>query len=852
MNDSQFPADGSTVATEASTDIPAGQPSSGPPERRTSQEVIKSFNYTGLVPGAALAAATFLASLLFSLILVVLALAGVAASNSGSTDLPSSQIIPGDVKQSLWSMAGQLAVQLVAMGFFGAPGFTVNASIPFLGNISGDGGGFAAPLILTLIPMAVLFLGARFVKVRVAADKMPHPAVFAVSTGLVLSILVNVASAIFGITFPAVPAIQASPVTSMTFGSVVFAFVIGACAAYAGVVPHSREGAVRGFRVHAVSALEVLAVHAGFFLALALPALAIVLGVKYGWQATLSAPLWAPTAGLFLLGLGHLSAVGRTWSMSSYGSSAADSAGSEYGLAFGEGLTQSGIPGWTGWVLLLLTLSAVLVSSIFSYLRRPPAENKMLARAAVPFAFLAGGIVLTWITTISGSFHAGSLVNASGNIALAWWTPFIMLLWGIVIEALAFFLAPHLIPYIPEALVRRIVRPVAPASGPALAADSANPGTEPVPAGGAPSSYPSLPTAAGGHPALAPREPLSAAKRRTVKIVLSAVLAVAVLLAGSAITLNIIRGANGADVPVRGYLEALTNGEAGKAMSIADPGLANDQRILLTDEVYSKTNKRIDGFDIISSSTAEDHATVVAELRQDGRKQRMSYSLRKDNPDLLNDHWRMESAPISDLSVSLDTWVPAVLINGQEVKTGVDSGSYSRSELRIPALPGEYVVELRGSETYLEAEKSTALLKLGESQQAGAALSVEASDELVNEVNAQAEAYLAQCLKSTEAAPADCPNSTYAGSSYSRNFSWTLDAKPTFSLTKDGLFSKGSTLVWRLSTETAGKATVSYESNKSFSSTKPDWQPAKETDSISFGANVTVANGDVQVKFSRY
>jgi hypothetical protein len=852
MSYSQLPADGSRVA-ESSTDTPAGQPPPSPAVRGALQEVFKSFNYITLVPGAALGAAAFLATLFVSLTLVVLALAGVSASNSGSTALPSNPMIPADVKQSPWSMVAQLAVQLVAMGFFGAPGLTVKASIPFLGNIDGSGGVFAVPLILTAISAALLYLGARLARNRVAVDKMPHPGIFALSAGLALTILVNVSAAVFAISFPAVPSIQASPLTSVTFGSVVFAFLIGACASYAGVVSsHSREGASRGLRANTVAALEVVGVHYGIVLAVVLPALSIALGIKFGWQATLSAPLWAPTAGLFLVGLAHLSAAGRSWSMSSYGSSSTNSAGSEYGLAFGDGLSQFGIPGWTGWVLLLLALIAVLVSSTFWYLRRPAVENQWLARAALPLAFLVAGTLITWISTVSGSFQAGSLVNASGTFALAWWTPFIMLVWGIAIEASTFFVAPHLVPYVPAALVKRIVRPAPTAAGPAVFADSTNAGIGSTPTGVTSASYPAQPTTPVSHPALAPREPLSPSKRRTIKIVLIAALAMAVLVAGGAITLNVIRGANGPELPVRSYLEALTKGEAGKAMGIADPGLANDQRALLTDEVYSKTNKRIDGFDIVSSSTTEDQATVVAELRQDGRKQRTTFSLRKDNPDLLNDHWRMETAPISELSITLDTWVPAILVNGQEVKTGADSGSYSTSELKIPALPGEYIVELPASEKYLQAEKSTALVKIGDSQQRGeASLSIQPSDELEKEVNAQAEAYLAQCLKSTEASPANCPNSMYVGS-YARNFTWALDAKPAFSLTKDTYSSKDSTLVWRLRTETSGKATVSYESNKSYSSSKPDWQPAKETDTISFGAIVTVTNGDLQVKFSNY
>lgn len=802
----------------------------------SSTSLLKSFDYKTLIPGALVGAISYVAVLITALLFLILALIGISASNGGNTEIPSNSVLPsGDAMPSPWSLVGQLAIQLVVMSQLGALGSSIDAAIPFMGNVHGSASFFAVPLLLTAVSIAVLFLGGRYAAKRSAAQTTAAIWIEAAITGLVFTLLVNIVGAIFSISLP-VPSVRISPVGAVTFGSFLFALVIGTLATFAGRAS-VRRGVDAGVGVRAAvrRALETVAVHYGVFLAIAIPVVVLALGIESGWQATLSSPLWAPTAGFFMFGLGHLSAVTRTWNFGSSVASSANSSGSDISFGFGNALAQYGIPGWASWLLLLLALISIVVASVFWYLRRGPVvSNKITDWAMLPAAFLVAGTLMTWLSSVTGTFDAGSLASGAGSMTLAWWTPFFLMLWGGATEASARYVAPQLSRYVPLALAYRI----APAQS--TAAAQASTASAAVPTGYA---------APGDHPALAPREPMSAHTKRKLGLILGSAGLVVVLVVGGVIAVNIIKGNNGPDKAVNSYLQALQNGEASKAMALADPGLANDQRVLLSDEVYAKAGKRIDGFDIVSTKVSDDNATVVADLHQDGRKQQTTFSLRKSNPELLDDHWTMESTPLQSLRITSDTPVKTVLINGQELNVDFAGSLSGSSSVNYPALPGEYTVELPSSEKYLIAPKSTALMTIGAAQAPPtASLKVDASDALKSEAMAQIDAYLAECVKSTEAQPANCPLNNYSSSRYSRNFHWTLTTKPTFTMSKDPYGSSP----WRVRTQTPGKATVTYEKDNSYGFGTADWKPATDTTSVSMSANVSLEDGKVKLTYSNY
>ena len=794
--------------------------------------VVNSFDAKSLIPGAVVGAISYAAVLITALFLLILALIGIALSNGGNTDLPSNSMVSGGNSSSMpspWSLMGQLAVQVVVMSQLGALGTSIDATIPLVGSVKGSASFFAVPLLLTAISVAVLFLAARIAAKRSKAHTTAGIWIEAATAGLVFTLLVNIFGAIFAVNLP-VSNVKISSIGAVTFGSVIFALILGTLAAYLGRISGKPRVPARSGPGAAIGrAFEAVAVHYGAFLAIAIPVLVIAMGIKSGWQASLSSSLWAPTAGFFMFGLGHLSAVSRTWNSGSSMSSS-NSSGSDISFGVGNALTQFGVPGWAGWLMLLLALISVVVASVFWYLRRGPmVSNKITDWVLLPAAFLVAGTLMTWLSGVTGTFDAGSLASGSVSMTLAWWTPFFLLLWGGATEVSARFLAPRLSSYVPLSVAGRIApaRPVA-AEQAATAPDDGQ----------------SVPADAAGYPAMAPREPVTPQAKRKLSLILGAAGLVVVLVVGGFIAVDVIKGNNGPDKAVAGYLQAMQNGEASKAMAIADPGVASDQRILLTDEIYSKAGKRIDRFEILSTNVSNDTATVVAAMYQDGRRQQTTYRLHKSNPEFLDDHWVMDSASPRTLRISSDTPVKTLLINGQPVDVNL---SDSRS-VTYPALPGEYTVELPSSEKYLTAPKLTTMVTIGTvSTSSAASLKVEASEALKTEVMAQIDAYLAECVKSTEARPANCPLNSYSSSRYTKNFRWALTTKPTFVVSKG----YGET-PWRVRTSNPGKATVTYEKDNSYGFGTPDWKTTTDTTSVSLSANISMDGGKVKVSFNDY
>jgi hypothetical protein len=338
------------------------------------------------------------------------------------------------------------------------------------------------------------------------------------------------------------------------------------------------------------------------------------------------------------------------------------------------------------------------------------------------------------------------------------------------------------------------------------------------------------PAAAGraaiGPAATPPAERQLTAKGRKRLLVSAAVVGVvAVLAVGSVVTVNAVKP--GPDQPVKDYARALVDGDARKALEILDPDVPNEERVLLTNEVLGAAANRIDGFSIISTRTSGESAQVRAELRQGGRKYEQTFALVKDQPELLDDHWKLEAFPLQQVTASVDVPLAAVSVNGVTVPAGQNEVTAFGTIISLPAFPGSYSVGLPDSEKYLSVEDQQVVVSGGSLPQgpSTAKLTVKASDALVAETSRQVAAALAACEKSTDIEPEGCPFSRFAFGDV-RNVKWSITADPDYGLSRsfDG--------TWRLSGGKAGEATVSYERNASFSQTDPEWKRGDRPDAV--------------------
>ena len=438
--------------------------------------------------------------------------------------------------------------------------------------------------------------------------------------GITFSLLLNLVAKVASITF-FVAGDSSIRLNGANFASIAVAFLVATLVGYAARDPRTRHGfptAAASRKAYAASLLRdagwTVATHLGTFLVIAVPVVVAIVGIKGGWGWSLSALLWAPTAGLLLFGAGHFAALGYHVSVA-LGSAGGPVGRSEYGYVVGRMFSDAGIPVWAGWLLVLLALVSICAAGSYWYLRRG-AQNpsKALGWLYLAAAFLAVGAAVTWLSGLHGTAGLKNLGAGGMAFGLAWWTPFLLLLWDALADVVSRFLAPRLAPWLPARVVSFIQKRPSVLSGGA-----------PAPGLPAQAARAVAPVA----PGVPPRAPMTRKARRNVAIVGGAAGLVALLVVGGLVAANVIRGTHGPEVVVAQYLDALVAGNAAKALELGDPNIPNNERRLLANDVCAKATKRMDGYSITSTDITGDTAVVMTELHQDGVKMPSRFALVK-------------------------------------------------------------------------------------------------------------------------------------------------------------------------------------------------------------------------------
>lgn len=818
--------------------------------------------WTGAVAGAG----AYVATLVVALLLTLLAVVGLAATGStDSIDVPSNPLVSNSDLPSPWSILFQFAAQLPALGMLGSLSGAVSIDAGMFGSVQATIGITMVPLALTAISVVALFWGSRLAERLAPSSGRLQRWAQAVVGGIAFSLLLNVIATAASIKITASEH-AAINLNAANFASIFVAFIVALLVGVAARTERRDQKTVSGRVAYLRSLLRdaVLAatVHLGAFVVIAVPVVVAVVGVKAGWAAFLSFPLWAPTAGLLLFGMGHLAAFGRS-AEGSLGGGLGSSSQSAYGYAV-AGLDDFGIPAWAGGLLVVLALLAMCAAATCWYLRRgSQSPSNALSWVYLPVVFLITGTFVTWLGSVSASGHAGSLASGSAGIGLAWWTPFLMLAWGGATDAASRFLAPKLAPVLPAALVAFVqkypsalhdtgfqVQAGTPAANLSQArAQAQGHGEAPVATPVDPArAATALPRDPGNPeppaPVVVPRPPMSKKAKRSLALVGGAIALVAVLAIGATVAVNVVRGSHGPDKAVSGFLDAVVAGDAARAMEIGDPSIPNDQRGLLSNAIYAKAAKRVDSYSIVSTTVDGDGATVRAELRQNGTKVPLTFSLVKKNPGFLDPHWGLQNVPMGSVAVAVPGQADSVTVNGVDVKVG-NSGTSDSGVLRLPAFPGSYTVGLPASSKYLSADPVTVDARLGEQAPSmPATLETRPNEAFGKEVQAQVNSMLTTCEKSTDIRPEGCPFSRYTSGKV-RNVVWKVATRPTVTAASYG---EGT---WYLSTDKAGAATVSFERDSSYGFGTPKWEKDSESDiSIRVSGKVALDGETLTVSFA--
>lgn len=288
------------------------------------------------------------------------------------------------------------------------------------------------------------------------------------------------------------------------------------------------------------------------------------------------------------------------------------------------------------------------------------------------------------------------------------------------------------------------------------------------------------------------------------------------------------------------YVKAIAQGHFDRANALADPGVEEQKRVLLSDAAYDSagaiTNVRLgDGTaNLDGSVTFPVSYNVGGKMVKDG----LTVAAR-GSAHLLFPSWTVVTPLVEQVSVSVPSSVGPVSVNGLTV-TAANASRANQVGMTFKAYPGTYTFRLSGSK-YIQpatAQSSTA----GDVSGKTSTLEVKPTDTLTQIIQGKIDAWVDSCPQATSWNSGSCPFrywgvGSWNASSY-RDFSWTVTKRPQLSSVTFGDDNKFFT--------DYGEATVEFETT----SIGHGWQKDTETERTIVGGTFTINGDDVRVDMS--
>ena len=203
--------------------------------------------------------------------------------------------------------------------------------------------------------------------------------------------------------------------------------------------------------------------------------------------------------------------------------------------------------------------------------------------------------------------------------------------------------------------------------------------------------------------------PMSDKSRRRMKRIVVGVAALVVLGVVAAVALAIANWTRTPEAQVRHYLDLLADGKASAATAMVDPGLPNDQRGFLSDEVMASASARIEVEDVtVDDAERSKERVVTATMRLDGERFTRSFRVSEAKKSFgLLKNWKIQDAMGSRVNVSADK-VTHFSIGGEKLSIATLKESASGS---IVLYPGVYTFTPEETGEYIDAAPKTLSVK---------------------------------------------------------------------------------------------------------------------------------------------
>ena len=203
--------------------------------------------------------------------------------------------------------------------------------------------------------------------------------------------------------------------------------------------------------------------------------------------------------------------------------------------------------------------------------------------------------------------------------------------------------------------------------------------------------------------------PMSTKSRRRIKRIVVGVVALVVLGVVAAVSLTIANWTRTPEAKVRQYLDLLADGKASAATAMVDPGLPNDQRGFLSDEVMASSSARIEVEDVTADDAEHSKERVVtATMRLDGERFTRSFRVSEAKKTFgLLKNWKIQDAMVARVDVQADN-VTHFSIGGEKMSVATLKEAPSSS---IVLYPGVYTFTPEETGEYIDAAPKTVSVK---------------------------------------------------------------------------------------------------------------------------------------------
>ena len=203
--------------------------------------------------------------------------------------------------------------------------------------------------------------------------------------------------------------------------------------------------------------------------------------------------------------------------------------------------------------------------------------------------------------------------------------------------------------------------------------------------------------------------PMSEKSRRRIKRIVVGVVALVVLGVVATVALAIANWTRTPEAQVRQYLYLLADGKASAATAMVDPGLPNDQRGFLSDEVMASSSARIEVEDVtVDDAEHSKERVVTATMRLDGERFTRSFRVSEAKKTFgLLKNWKIQDAMVSRVDVQADN-VTHFSIGGEKMSVATLKEAPSSS---IVLYPGVYTFTPEETGEYIDAAPKTMSVK---------------------------------------------------------------------------------------------------------------------------------------------